>query len=382
VKAIGLIAALAVLVSAPAAGALDAPETKALVRVAVRLSGLSAREPVRVVVERPARFRQRRVALLDRMYPRAAQRHDETVYRALGLAAGKQGELRRTLLGLEDPMGVYDPASRTAYVRAGAGERTAALHAIVHALQDQHADLGRLQRLPGNDARLAALASVEGYAALATQALAHAHRASQGGTRLRRFVAMKHGFVSSVGLRFTADLRYLGGSKVAIDSLRRLPVTTEQVFHLDKYLERERAVPISLPSELGGLRLAASGTFGELDVRALLAAFGVQRRDRAATGWGGGRTARYVGGSGGAVVIALDWDTPLDAAQWAQAVTVYVGKAFGGSTPESIACAASRCWRIGSRAIAFDRSGRRTALVIGADLAPVEAAARAITARG
>jgi hypothetical protein len=39
------------------------------------------------------------------------------------------------------------------------------------------------------------------------------------------------------------------------------------------------------------------------------------------------------------------------------------------------------CWRIGNRAIAFDRSGRRTALVIGADPGAVEALARAITGR-
>jgi hypothetical protein len=374
--------ALAALVAAPTGVALDPGETKALLRVAVRLSGLSARDQVRIVVEQPARFRQRRVAMLDRAYPRAAQEYDETVYRALGLVTGGKGALRRTLLEAQHATGLYDPAGRTGYVQAGRGERAAALQEVVHALQDQHVDLGRIERLRG-DAGISATAAVEGYAMLVTEALPRRNAASQRGSKLTRFVELERGFVSSVGLRFAADVRNLGGTKAAIDSLRRLPATTEQVFHLDKYLERERAIAIALPAEVSGLTLARSGTFGELDLRALLAVFGVPRLDRVGAGWGGGRTARY-GGAGGAVAVALDWDTPLDATQWAEAVPVYVDKAFdvpNPGLPAPVPCSATTCWRIGSRTLAFDRSGQRTALVIGADLGRAETLARAVTGR-
>jgi hypothetical protein len=385
VKRITLILAVAALAVAPAAAGLNPAEAKALLRVAVKLSGLSAREQVPIVVESPARFRRHQVALLDRSYPRAAQNYDEAVYRALGLVTGRKGVLHKTLIELQDGTGLYDPATRTAYVRAGVGARTAALREVVHGLQDQHFDLGRIRRLRGgSDARIAATAAVEGYATLVTNVLPRREPVSHSGPKLTRFLELERGFVDSIGLRFEADVLNLGGTKAAIDSLRRFPATSEQVFHLDKYLEREPASAIALPVQAAGMTLARHGTFGELDVRALLAVFDVPRLDQVGSGWGGGRTARYAGAAGGAVVVALDWDTALDATQWAAAVTLFVNEAFDAARagpPATSACAAASCWRIGPRAIAFDRSGRRTALAIGADLTTAEALARAITGR-
>ena len=53
---------------------------------------------------------------------------------------------------------------------------------------------------------------------------------------------------------------------------------------------------IVLPVDAAGLTLTGDDTFGELDVRALLAVFGVPRLDRAGEGWGGGRSAIYRSG--------------------------------------------------------------------------------------
>ena len=187
-------------------------------------------------------------------------------------------------------------------------------------LQDQHFDLRRTTRLPGgSDARIAAAAAIEGHANLVAGAL-NSQTTSLGGGKLRRFVELERGFTDSVGLRFAADLRNLGGTKAVLASLRRFPVTSEQVFHLDAYLERERALPIVLPVDAAGMTLVRDSTFGELDVRALLAVFGVPRLDLVATGWGGGRSALYRGAAGDTVLIALDWDTDGDAQQWAEAV--------------------------------------------------------------
>ena len=144
----------------------------------------------------PAQFRQRRVRLLDRNYPRAAQDYDETVYRALGLVTGGKGVLRQDA----DRDWRTGPASttrsrRTAYVQSGAGERAAALHELVHALQDQHFDLRRTTRLPGgSDARIAAAAAIEGHAALvaARPALAHDLTRRREADTLRRARAWLH----------------------------------------------------------------------------------------------------------------------------------------------------------------------------------------------
>lgn len=50
--------------------------------------------------------------------------------------------------------------------------------------------------------------------------------------------------------------------------------------------------------------------------------------------------------------------------------------------PVTAPCAATTCLQLGSRAVAFDRSGRRTALVIGADSAVAETLSPALTGRG
>ena len=246
---LGVLAAT--LLAAPSAAALDRNEVQALLRVAVKRSASRPASRCGSSSRRPAQFRQRRVRLLDRNYPRAAQNYDETVYRALGLVTGGKGVLRQTLIELEQPDRLYDLVSRTAYVQSGAGERAAALHELVHALQDQHFDLRRTMRLPGgSDARIAAAAAIEGHAALVARGLP-SRTTSAAARKLTRFVELERGFTYSVGLRFAADLRNLGGTKAVFGSLRRFPATSEQVFHLGAYLERERAAPIVLPVERG-----------------------------------------------------------------------------------------------------------------------------------
>jgi hypothetical protein len=370
---------VAVLVAAPGAAAIDGKQAQALLRLAVKATGLTAREPVRIVAEPRVRFRQRRVTLFDRGYPRSAQAHDEKVYRALGLLTGGTGTLRKALLALDTRPGVYDPLAGTAYVQAGKGERAAALRQVVHALQDQHFDLARVRRFTGSrDATVAAAAAIEGHTSLALGAPPAPVPGT--GSRLTRFLALEHGFESTVGLRFAADLHNLGGTAAVRSALRRFPATTEQVFHLDKFLQRERAVPIVLPDEAEGQRLRSTGTFGELDVRALLAVFGVPQLDVAATGWGGGRSAVYRDATTEAVLVALDWDSEVNAAQWATAATAYVEAAFGDGVLTE--CAASSCWISSGRTIAFDRLGVHTALVVAADVRHAGELARAATLTG
>lgn len=371
------------LAAAPAAEALDRGQAQALLRLASKATGLQPRAQVRIVVEPPAAFARRRVQMLDRIYPRRAQEHDEAVYRALGLLSGRKGVLRQALIEAQDRSGLYDPATRTAYVRRGPTERAAALHELVHALQDQHYAVGRLFRITGSrDRRVAALASVEGHARLAAAAVAPRRAMSHGGAKLTRFLELERGFVYDVGLRFAANLRNLGGREALRGALRRFPDTSEQVFHLDKYLERERARPIVLPVDAAGLTLAGTNTFGELDVRALLAVFDVPRLDHVGSGWGGGRTAVYRGPAGDAVVLALDWDTERDAAEWAEAAALYVNEAFDAETPglpPASPCEAAACWQLDGRGVAFAAADTRTSLAVASDVTLAAALANATT---
>ena len=115
-------------------------------------------------------------------------------------------------------------------------------------------------------------------------------------------------------------------------------------------------------------------------MRALLAVFAVPRLDAAATSWGGGRSAVYRDPTTEAVLVALDWDSQADAAQWTTAVTAYVEAAFGDAVLTE--CAARACWISSGWTIAFDRLGVHTALVIAADARHAGELARAATLAG
>jgi hypothetical protein len=371
-----LLAALAPL--ARAAGPIQPADPQALLRVASTLSGLPVRRPVPIVVESEARFRQRSLAAHDRAYSRAAQSYDEALYGALGLA----GALRPRLLAGLTQAALYDPRTRAVYVPRGrTAPRGVLLEQLVHALQDQAFDLRRLPRRNGaRDAALAALAAVDGHASLVARGAAAAATPGRGAP-LARFLALERGFPEAVGVRLAATLRNLGGEPAVLGPLRRFPETTEQVFHVDKLLERERPSPIILPASVLGLELASSDTFGELDVRALLASFEVPRLDRAGTGWGGGRSAIYGHGTREATVLALDWDEELDALEWLEAVRGFVDHAFdpvAPGRPAQTPCPASTCWELAGHPIAAERSGVRTALVVGPDLPTAGRIARAL----
>ena len=377
-----LLAALVVATLVVPARAAPPIQLPALTRIASKLSGLRAREKVRVVLVERRAMDRRALALLDRDYPRDQQDYDETVYRLLGLLNASQ-PLRPTLVQLyaRGVLGLYDPVNRVLYVRKGRDVRTALVHELVHALQDQTFDLRRLSSLRRGrrDAAYAASAAVEGQAGLATQVLGgrllafHAPAAtrapaSHGGPRARAFLDIERQFPYTTGVRFMARLRNLGGNRAVFSALRRFPETTEQIFHLDAFLARDGAATISLPDAAAGFTRTRDDTFGELDVRALLAVYQVPRLDHVGTGWGGGRTALYRNAAGAqALALALDWDEGRDAAEWGEAVTTLVNEAFDPDqpgTPATVPCAADACWYVAGRAIAFRRAGARTALAI------------------
>jgi hypothetical protein len=366
VRALVTVVICVLLVAAPAAAGprLQLP---ALTRIASKVTGLPAKSRPKVVVLGKAAMREEAVRLLDRDYPADQQAYDETLYRALGLLPDDQSLRPSLLRRANSTLGLYDAVRRTVYVRAGPAQRRTLLRELVHALQDQTFGLRRLSPLRAGrrDAALAGTAAVDGHAVFATTVrLGVARRVAANGTApLESFLALEAGFPTTTGMRFISTLQNLGGRRAIFTSLRRLPETTEQIFHIDAFLARAPAVPISLPTVIGKFGRERDDTFGELDVRALLATFGVPRLDRAAWGWGGGRSGLYRDASGRpAVVLALDWDEAVDAAEWAQAVTAYVSRAFDA----------------GGREIVFERSGVRTALVFGPSLAEATAIAQQI----
>ena len=274
-----------------------------------------------------------------REYPRSLRLIDTALYVRLGLMPrGTPSQLTSN-----DPTSRvwYDPAARRLLLRrTPTAQRVWVLNELVRALVDQNFNLRRITglRVHDRDRALAAKSMVDGTAALASGVSGSPVR----GTPLERFLQLESGL--GAGKALAKELRYLGGPRALASALRLFPQTTEQLLHIDKFLERERALPVALPNRIGDLKLSGSENFGELDVRSVLGAFAVLNAVAAAEGWGGGRIGLYVSPTGQTTAaFALRWDTVDDAAEWRGAVTNYVGAAFPGATARDCP-PLDRCW--------------------------------------
>jgi hypothetical protein len=327
------------LVALTAAGAPAASTDRDLLRRASHLSGLPVR---RVVPEKLLASSLYDAALLraaNRDYPRSLRLIDAALYARLGLMP--RSLQAQVAADAHASRAWYDPAAhRLLLRRTPTPPQARVVNELVRALVDQNFNLRRIAglRVRDRDRALAAKAIVDGTAALASGVTASPVQ----GAPLERFLQFDSGL--GAGKSLAKELRYLGGSIALASALRTFPQTTEQLLHIDKFLEREPALPVRLPTRIGDWKLSASETFGELDVRSLLRTFGVPNADAAAGGWGGGRVGLYLSPTGQTTAaLALQWDTVDDAAEWRDAVTRYVEAAFPGATARDCP-PLDRCW--------------------------------------
>ncbi len=279
------------------------PELRAMVdsmlpRLEV-LSGLAAEHPIRLATTSRQAVRAYVVHRLDEDLPPAQLEGVRATYAALGLIPDTL-DLRRLLVNLytEQVGGYYDPHTKTFYTLEGTPPdqlRTVLAHELVHALQDQHADIDSLiAPARGNDRDEAAQAAIEGQATAVMFAML-AERASGGaadparlpdlGAQLRPALEMQNAqfpvFRSApVIIRETMLFPYLGGASFVQTLWRRaererggrmgvrpwpapfdslLPLSTEQVMHPDSafFLRRDTATAIVL----GPTPAAAAGAW-------------------------------------------------------------------------------------------------------------------------
>jgi hypothetical protein len=333
-----LVAVVICGVVVPAVAAASV-RTDAQLRSAARLSGLPVRKAVPRATLSPAHYSALLARARNRDYPPRLRNADVRLYARLGLRAVvlRQSGARPTTPAW------YDPYARKLLLRRPpTPARARIVHELVRALIDQNFNLRRLRgmRVRDRDAALAARAIVDGTAALVSKLPPSA----VSGSAADRFLALESSAGSGPGRALAAELRYLGGRKALRTALQRFPQTTEQLLHVDKFLARERALPVHLPARIADLRLAMTETFGELDVRNLLHALGVANAATIADGWGGGRVGLYLTPAGDTVAaLALRWDTFDDAAEWRDAVPAYVAAAFSGASGRDCP-PLDRCW--------------------------------------
>jgi hypothetical protein len=109
------------------------------------------------------------------------------------------------------------------------------------------------------------------------------------------------------------------------------PASTEQVLHPEAWSDREPPIAVTVPADLAaemgpGWSVGLEDTLGELQLRIWLRTGRDDADDAteaAAAGWGGDRVVLLDGPDGAsAIAILSEWDSPEDAAEFAEQATL------------------------------------------------------------
>lgn len=287
---------------------------------------------------------------------------DEAFLTLLGLL-GPGDDLRAMLVALytEQVGGFYDLDTKELVVPVNVDgisplqEMTIA-HELVHALTDQHFDIGteydrRLEEGNGDDAA-AMLALVEGdatYQQLLYLESMDPVRAAQVTIELLTIDSSVYdssplwmqadlAFPYERGVTFASALIGEGGLKAIDDAYQALPSTTEQVIDPNKYLRGEAPSPIApLTVSVDGWTLHDEGSMGEWGTRVILME-SISPGDLAvaASGWDNDAFRVFVNGDDAAFVWHWVAETEEDAEDFTNALIAHARDAMGaGGAAES-----------------------------------------------
>ena len=330
--------------------------------------GLAFTRTVPVAAMPPEEIRQLLARDLDESYTPEELAMLQAVYLRLGLVP-PDTDLRVALQHMyeEEGAGFYDPRSKrlvlaTRALKSGGfwvgllatltghdlvGDYLVS-HELTHGLQDQHYGMPTTPE-PITDSHgdrlLARHAVLEGDATLA--GFAYLVRGPLDADTIDAITAKLAGLPeeisgrypevpelvrASVAVQYDEGTAFVGralktGGWAAVDDIYRDPPDSiEQVLHPERYFEvRDRPLEIALGGtdelERTGWRRAVEDTLGELDVR-VLAERGFAPTDaaRIADGWGGDRLRVLARASDLVLVWMTAWDSPLDAAEFADAL--------------------------------------------------------------
>jgi hypothetical protein len=260
---------------------------------------------------------------LDRLTPPERLRRDEALAKAVGLLP-EGADLRALLLGwgAESVAGFYTPSAGRLYVvqgaaAAGGGEQSAVLvHELGHALQDQHTPLIAVTiGLRGNDDLLFAIgAFLEGdalWTELRDEAVTAGFPQPSAGEFAARFDRdapegegvprlLRESFLRQypLGYALAHELVERGGVAALTAALADPPLSSEELIHPARYLERAKRRPLALfPEAAEGFapdpdcEAVASTSYGELGLAVWLTEGGLDDESarRVADGWDGDR---------------------------------------------------------------------------------------------
>ena len=269
----------------------------------------------------------------------------EALLKVFGLVP-KGFEYRPFLIRLltEQVAGYYDPKAQQFYLADWIeldGQKPVMAHELTHALQDQHFNLKRFEKWPkgDSDAELAAHALIEGDATLAMtlymarnplialafiRSIGAQEAASEQIRQAPRALRESLLFPYEQGSIWATQLYKRGGWELISEAYKKLPLSTEQILHAEKYYVYEAPQKLALPefrSVLGpAWKRIDQDVNGEWGCYLILDEFlkNSSESKQASAGWGGDRFAMYETGKPDEVFVAqmTAWDTELDAKEF------------------------------------------------------------------
>jgi hypothetical protein len=282
--------------------------------------------------------------LEDQMTP-AEMHATELALRKFGLAP-RDFEYRSFIIRLltEQVAGYYDSKTREFHLADWLdleGQKPVMVHELTHALQDQHFNLRRFEKWPhgDSDAELAAHALIEGDATLAmtiymaqnplvalafSRSLTSTSMSSVQFNQAPRALRESLIFPYGQGTEWATQLYKRGGWGAVSNAYTKLPLSSEQILHPEKYFSYERPVKVVLPdlrNILGtGWKEVDADTNGEWSYYLILDQFlnSPAESRRAAAGWAGDRYEIYEEPKLGKVLLVhvSAWDTENDAREF------------------------------------------------------------------
>ena len=347
----------------PQGGAVAPRTTRNAAIVAATMAVLEQTSEIRELpILRPVKSGAQSRAEIERMIIKnqreqttPAEMHaTELVLRKLGLVPTdfQYGPFIVKLL-TEQVAGYYDPQMQRFYLADWIeleGQKPVMAHELVHALQDQHFNLRRFEKWPrgDSDAELAAHSLIEGDATLAmtlymaknpmvalafVRSLATTNTTSEQFKQAPRALRETLLFPYEQGSEWASRIYKRGGWVMVSASFTKLPLSTEQIIHPEKYLSYEPPVKVELPDlkfNLGpGWKKIDVDVNGEWSLYLILDQFLNSPADakRAAAGWGGDRYAFYEGPKAGdALLVQMTaWDSENDAREFFDAYVKRTG---------------------------------------------------------
>lgn len=367
--------------------------TDAMLKETSKLRDLLILRTVKSGAQSRAEIERMIIRNLDTETTPAEMHAAEVVLKAFGLAP-QDFAYRSFLIKLlkEQVAGYYDPKAQQFYLADWIeldGQKPVMAHELTHALQDQHFNLKRFEKWPkgDSDAELAAHALIEGDATLAMThymaknpmvALAFIRSMGSQGITSEQYNQAPRALRESLlfpyqeGLAWASQLYKRGGWDLVSQAFSKLPQSSEQILHADKYFSYEAPQKVTLPEFKNFLgpswKRIDYDVNGEWGCYLILDQFlnNTTESKQAAAGWGGDRFALYETGKPGEFFIAqlTAWDTPSDAKEFFAAYARRIAKRYAGA--QQLKTTDERFeWKTSSGVVAMELRDSRVAIVEG-----------------